>query len=341
MLKKNYENMFLKIIRIVNEYSSIFFTSHKNVDPDGLASLLVLKKAIDYYSRAPSYIVLPEGMNEVSKKIVSELYLKTVFYDPTLITKCSTLSRDNVYVVVDTSSSEQLGVLKNIIVNSDYIVIDHHAVGDLEKDSLLAVVDSSRKASSEIVYMLTKDLYSYSAIDAMLLLAGIIYDTRRFLIADPLTLWIAGELLRVEGVNYRRVLGMLQTEMNFSERIARLKAAQRLRFVRVDDVIIAYSYVGAFEGSSARALIDLGADIAVVASGNDETRVVARAKPGIVRRLGISLGRDVMVKVGEYLRGGGGGHDAAAAASGRGDPVKALEYTVELIVDLVKKALKK
>ncbi len=341
MLKRNYENMFLKIIRIVNEYNSIFFTSHKNVDPDGLASLLVLKKVIDYYSRASSYIVLPEGMNEVSKKIVNDLDLKTVFYDPTLITKCSMRTMDSVYIVVDTSSSEQLGALKNAIVNSNYIVIDHHAAGDLEKNSLLAVVDSTRKASSEIVYMLTKDLYSYSAVDAMLLLAGIIYDTRRFLIADPLTLWIAGELLRIEGVNYRRVLGMLQTEMDFSERIARLKAAQRLRFVRVDNIIIAYSYIGAFEGSSARALLDLGADIAVVASSNDETRVVARAKPSIVRRLGISLGRDIMVKVGEYLRGGGGGHDAAAAASGRGDPIKALEYTVELIVDLVKKALKK
>jgi len=310
----------------------VVITTHRNADPDALASSIVLYNFVNEILKKNVLVVFPEGVNEVSKKIVKEFNLHNLINGPEVLLNTS-INSNFLLIIVDTSSTEQLGPIKNIVNRSNVIIsIDHHVGGNIKDLADYAVLDTTARSTSEIVYKILSETYKFTYIDAMLLLAGIIYDTRRFMIATPSTLTIASHLARVPGVDYRKVINLLQTEMDISERIARLKAAQRLSFKRINDYIIAYSYVSAFEGSAARALLDLGADIAVIGSENDEVRIVARAKPSIVKTLGISLGGEIMPLVGKYLKGSGGGHDAAGAACGKGDLFKALNYTVNLIV---------
>ncbi len=333
--------MLRRMLDTLYNYELVLLTTHRNADPDALASLFFLKNFITLFTHRLSYIVLPEGLSEVSKRIAKELSLHNNLLDSLYIVNTSIIRSYNVlYIVVDTSSSEQLGLIRGYVSRSKYILVDHHRAGDLGENALLSIVDPYCTSTSELVYMLLSDLYRPCSLEATLLLTGILYDTRRFLITSSNTLRVASELIDAGG-DYRRAIRLLQVEIGVSEKIARLKAMQRMNFIRVGDIIIAYSYVGAFESSVARALLDLGADIAIVGSSDKEVvRIVVRGKPEVLKRLGLSLGRDVMVKVGEYLGGGGGGHDAAAAASGCGDLFKALDYTVRLVKEFIESVVK-
>ncbi|WFO76057.1 DHH family phosphoesterase [Desulfurococcaceae archaeon MEX13E-LK6-19] len=338
MNKNSYVSLARRLVREILAANKILITGHKNADPDALAAAYVLRNFIERELGRTVIISFPEGLNEVSKKIVNELGLENI-YDHLIMYKSSISEFFDKVIVVDTSSFEQLGVFKNILSSKNIVVVDHHSGGDMARRSILSIIDTYAKSTSEIIYLLLKDFYKLDSIESMLLLAGIIYDTRRFLLATPRTLEIAGKLVGIEGVNYKAVIEMLQTEMDISERIARLKAAQRLVFRRIGDYIIAYTHVSAFEGSAARAILDLGADVAIVGSSNDETRIVVRMKPKVARELGINIGKDIMPLVGEYLGGGGGGHDAAGAASGKGNLVKALRYTYKLIASFIEKKI--
>ncbi len=338
---KNYlENIVTKLINEIFYSKDIIITSHKNADPDAVSSAIVLSRFIQTITHRKAYIIFPEGVNEVSKKIIKELGLANYVHNPCFLLKTILSHSDPLYIIVDTSNSEQLGILKNHVINSRYILIDHHRPGDLVDWASISFINPCIRSTSELVYNIIHKYYTFEALDAILLLTGILYDTRRFLLASPSTLWVAGDLLRIEGVDYGFVLNLLRVEMDISERIARLKAAQRLNFKRIGKYIIAYTHVGAFESSVARSIIDLGADIAIVASSNKEVRIVARAKQSFYEELGISLGRDIMPKIGEYLKGSGGGHDTAAVASGTGDIGIALEYTVSLITRMIKEKIK-
>lgn len=330
----------MKLVNEIINSSNIIITSHKNADPDSVSSAIVLSRFIQTITHKRPYIVFPEGYNEVSKKIVKELDLFNYIYDHDFLLKTFLGHSDPLYIVVDASNSGQLGILKDLVLNSRYILIDHHRPGDLVYNATISLVDPLVRSTSELIYSVIRRYYVFDALDAILLLAGIVYDTRRFLLASSNTFLVAGDLLRIKGVDYDFILDMLRVEMDISERIARLKAVQRLGFKKVDKYIIAYTYVGAFESSVARSIIDLGADVSIVASSNKELRIVARARKRFYKDLGISLGVDVMPKVGEYIGGSGGGHDTAAAASGTGDIDKVLEYTVLLITKLIKERVK-
>jgi len=339
-LKNCLENIVIKLVNEIIYSRNIVITSHRNADPDAVSSAIVLSRFIRTITHKKPYIIFPEGINEVSKKIIKELNLSNYVYDLDFLLKTILRHSDPLYIIVDTSNSGQLGILKDLVLNSEYILIDHHRPGDLLDGAIISFINPHIRSTSELVYNIIYRYYTFEALDAVLLLVGILYDTRRFLLASPNTLWVAGDLLKIEGVDYRLVLDLLHVEMDISERIARLKAAQRLNFKRIGKYIIAYTHVGAFESSVARSIIDLGADIAIVASSNKEVRIVARAKQSFYEELGISLGRDIMPKIGEFLRGSGGGHDTAAVASGTGDIGIALEYTVSLITRMIKEKIK-
>ena len=123
--------------------------------------------------------------------------------------------------------------------------------------------------------------------------------------------------------------------MDLSEKISQLKGAQRLKYHRVDQFIIATSFGSAFEASVSKSLIQMGADIAFVGSQRgDQFRISARASPRVVE-IGIHLGK-LLEGIGKETSNGGGGHPAAAGLSGKGD----VKHMLDFCVSRSRKALK-
>ena len=306
----------------------IVVTAHRNADPDAYASARAVRDALvklGYDAR----LVLPEGMSQPTKRLVKEV----LGVEPAEA-EDEPPEESAMAVVLDTASPEQLGSLADFALKVILVVIDHHDANKLVEYATLALHDSGARATSEIVYMLVERVLGVELDERVrtLLLAGIVYDTRHFVMSTPRVLRVAADLMD-SGASLDKALKALQSPpMDVSERIARLKAAQRLHLYRAGDYLIAVTHVGAFESSVARALLDLGADVAIVVSEHgSEVRVIGRAKRSIVEGLQLNLGRDVMEPLGKMLGGSGGGHAQAAGAAVKASLERALDAVTEVL----------
>lgn len=327
-------NLIDRFIKEVNPRSLLLVT-HINADPDALASVLLLYK---YFSKFPSiqtYPFFPEGPSKLSRKI-----LKTLMLDFEFPARLS-IDPDSI-VVLDTPSSTQLGEVRDLALklSSCGLLIDHHVTkGDLTEKMRYVYIDYSLACTIPITELiLTKDGSIPSQL-ATLALTGILYDTGRFSRADSRTLRLVASLIE-NGGDYSKALTLLREEPDLSERMACLKAASRAIIVKVGNLVVVGSWVSSHEAAVARSMIRLGADIVVVAGGKRSAlRLSFRSTPRFYRETGISLGRDIMPLLEDVLEGEGGGHHTSAGFNGKGDPQKALQAALRLIISEVSKRM--
>jgi nanoRNase/pAp phosphatase (c-di-AMP/oligoRNAs hydrolase) len=120
--------------------------------------------------------------------------------------------------------------------------------------------------------------------------------------------------------------------MDSSERVARLKASKRIKLIRVNDWLLAFSNVSAYQASAARALISVGAHVAVVAGQKEEKlQISLRATQDFHEKTRVHLGRDIAKPLGEYLHGMGGGHAVSAGVNGEGEVEASLKRCARLL----------
>jgi len=322
-----------EVCKLISSSKSIAIVTHKNADPDAFFSAYAILKLVEKLCEAKADLYFPESISAATKRVVEYFSLKIDYLSKGIKDK-----EYDLIFIVDTGSPEQLGEYVELISknNIKIVLIDHHFTHDFFLKRAILYVDSNAKSTAELVYQLYKECGVHISKDvAQYLLVAILYDTRQFSIARPLTFKVAGELLEIVG-EYRSLAGIIKAPMDVSEKIARLKASMRMDLYKAGDYLIAVTNVGAYEASAARAILDLGADMAFVISENDTVRISARAKQNIIKRLGIHLGRDVMVKLGELMGGTGGGHDAAAGAEGKNVTI---DYAKGLVVKVLSEIL--
>ncbi|MCE4627677.1 MAG: DHHA1 domain-containing protein [Desulfurococcales archaeon] len=279
-----------------------------------------------------SVVVAPEGVSRASKRILEELGVSGVFagvvdrsLEPAML------------VVVDTANPAQLSPYEWLLEQAiEVVVIDHHMEGTIRDIADTALVIPEAASTSEIVAFSGSLLrIPFSPVTASALLAGILFDTRNLRITGPFTAEALGYLLDM-GADQGLVARVAREtrERDTSERIALLKAMSRLRFARAcRDILIAVTHVGSFESSVARALLDIGADVAVVAKDTREgVRVSVRTSPR-AEGAGITA-LDIARYIGEKLGGEAGGHPSAAGVSIRSQTLTAEEVAGRLAVSL-------
>lgn len=297
------------------------YVVHGNADPDALGSAFALSSTF----KGP--IIAPGGLDRASKVVAAKLSIEVQEdFDEVNIDRV---------VILDTSGPEQLGKLKYLGEDEHAIVIDHHTKNSSWKSKTYHC-DDKKKSCCEIVYEILKSSgIKPSRNAALALLSGMITDTGHFRYGNAATLETFAEILREHEIDMHEAMGMIEGEIDLSERISQLKGAQRLRFVRMEKYIIATSFGSAFEASVGKSLISLGADIAFVGSQRGaHFRISARASQDVVD-LGIHLGK-LLEGVGRETSNGGGGHPGAAGLSGQGD----VKRILDLCVHRARKALK-
>ena len=262
-------------------------------------------------------LAAPAGVSAAGRRLLLKLDAALIaFPDP---------ARFGRVVVVDTSTRVQLGALGERL--KDFIVVDHHAYGDLAGDAAL-LVHAPRASCAEVVLaLLEKTGRPIDATSAYGLLAGLVADTARFRFGDAASLAAAARLAALHGLSVPAVLETLDADeededpRDVPRRHAKLVAAQRADVALVRGLVVARTRVSSFEAAAALGLVRLGADLALAAAERREgTRVSARASPALVAR-GAHLGRaanraaralGAAALPGEGARFGGGGHEAAA-----------------------------
>jgi len=319
-----------EITRILDELDAklVVLLCHHNADPDAICSayafahlLKILKPKIQVEIGAA------QGISRLSKNLLKHLPIELKIQPG--VEKADTI------VLLDTNTIQQLNGLAEKVKTSKapIIVIDHHAAHpETEQVAKICITNEEVSSTCEIVYNFFKQIGVKPAEnESKALFLGIAFDTRHFVLANSSTLKTVAELIDA-GVNAQEALSLLSLPMDFSERVARLKACRRTKLFKVREWIIALSHVSAYQASAARAIIDLGAHVAVVAGQKDENiEISLRCTQDFHHTTGIHLGKDIAKPLGEYLHGMGGGHATAAGVNGVGDIETGLKRCLRLL----------
>jgi nanoRNase/pAp phosphatase (c-di-AMP/oligoRNAs hydrolase) len=289
---------------------------HHNADPDAICSAYAFSSLLK--QSLPSLEVeigAANGISRLSKHITKHL--------PVDVKTQPNIDKAQAIILLDTNTIQQLDNLATAVKNTNapVIVIDHHASHpETEQLAKICVTNESASSTCEIVL----DFYKQANLkpgpnEAKALFLGIAFDTRHFVLASSTTLKNIAELIDA-GVNAQENLAQLSLPMDFSERVARLKACRRTRLFKLDKWIIALSHVSAYQASAARALVELGAHVGAVAGEKNTTiEISLRSSLEFYNQTQVHLGRDIAKPLGEYLHGMGGGHSTAAGVNGQGD----------------------
>ena len=302
---------------------------HRNGDPDALGSAVALASVF------PGMVISTSGGLNLAAKNIS------AHYDPGATVAIADHTAEDIEefdlaVILDTSNPALLEHMPPI----PKVVIDHHAYNpawDQREDVLHYHSDPGKRSCAEIIYhLLRRTGYPIPPLAITMLLAGILTDTGHLTFAAPETLITMAEILGQSEVSLEEVHNALNTRNeNYSKRIAKLKAAQRLKLEEHRGVLITSSEVNAFEGDAARALLQLGGDVAFVASTRkEEYRISGRANPSLVKR-GVHLGT-FLGELGAGVNGEGGGHAGAAGLNGTGDAAEVLHLCCERFKEVIR-----
>ena len=283
---------------------------HHNADPDAVCSAFAFGELLRKINPAMEYQLFSHGLNISTKRIVKDFQID-INVDLPILTDTETIN-----LTMDCSNLTQVGKFKDWVESSGYelAMIDHHEAGGLLELATYNFHDSTSPSTCILIakgYAMMN--INPSADVATLLISGHLYDSRRFIHGvNSTSLRVIADLIDMGG-NYKLANEFLQNKMGLGEKIARLKACQRVWYKIVNKVIIATSNVGAFESSAARSLLSIGADIVfVIARKENEIRGSARSHGDDA----INVGRVLTQLSEEFSRDGvkasGGGHKNAA-----------------------------
>ena len=282
----------------------VLYLCHKNADPDALGAAFALQEAFG------GDLGAVEGVSRTGASLLEAIGAEILIDPP--------VEEYDLVVVVDTAVGLQVGGIRL----KDYAVIDHHREGDLLEGAAFHL-QRPADSTAEIVWeILARSGIVPSREAALALLVGIITDTGRFKHAQASSFRTVAEILERAELDYSEALEVLsRVPTDTSRRIAALRAASRAEIEWTEDWIVVSSEVGAFEGSSAMTLVEIGADVALVGGVHgDLCRISGRA-----RRSAVLAGLDlsaILGDLGEASGGGGGGHRGAAALEAPGGKPK-------------------
>ncbi len=307
---------------------SFLLLCHHNADPDSLGSAIAFAIYLKSLGVENVRIGVAQSVSSYAKRILT--------FSPVPVER-DPIVKEDVILIFDTSSLEQLEPIE-IPKGKTIVVIDHHVEKEEPIRADVAVVDSSRTSTAEIVWELFKYLGFYDEAAVRALLAGIVTDTANFRFANSKTFKAVSEMLErfplQMGEIFQLVAPVSDENTDQAKRIALLKACQRLEIRKFRGYIIAVSRVSAYESLACKTFLQLGADIAIVGSEKKGVRISARAKESLVKK-GLHLGR-IMEKVGQVIEGSGGGHAGAAGANGK----KNLDGAIKVILKEIERFLR-
>lgn len=284
------------------------FLSHQNADPDAVGCLFFLQR------RYHGDIALPNQPDRKGKPLAE--YLGLDYMLPPFEMNYEQ------YVVVDTPNPGQLDPIEVPLDRT--VIIDHHPNNGWDTQ----VYNEGRTSCAEMIY----DMFSPDDLtkeEGVALVAGILTDTSGLSRGTRETFLTLSSIMEATDVSISEVHSIISSKRTYSERICRLKGAERSAHVREKGFLIAYTYVNSFESSVAEMLLRAGADISFSGSQrDDEFLISARVLNDAVEK-GIDMGELFHETANEHPNISGGGHPGAAVLKGKGDVNEYMDILVQ------------
>ncbi len=325
------------MLKLIKQAKNIIITSHQNSDIDAVLSCYVMKRLINKVNPYAEVDIVTSKINMPAKKVLEKLNILST------IKEADYVPEYDLCIFIDVNNPLHLGPLGDKIrPDKPIVIIDHHKPSvNMPLNALVSIIDDQAVATAEVVCDIIQEIcVKPSKEEALCLLLGILSDSRRLLIGTVKTSRDITFLLSC-GASLSEAVSILYMPLSYSEKIARLKASQRATIFSLGQWIIAMSNVGSYEASAARALVDLGADIAAVCNDLDEgSRLCVRASEEFIRTTNIHLGEE-LEKMGLIMSGSGGGHASAACVSVPRQCNDVLKGFLEMMSNRLKQPLRK
>lgn len=313
---------------------NLLITSHDLVDLDGFISGLSLKFFFENFFVTQKIDLIFSRLSKRVKTFLKNFTQKFPDFSFSFQTSKEFLNAD-IIIIVDSNNLDQIRIFDNLDLQIPFIFIDHHLY--LQKNytnniSSLNLIFDNYSSTSEIVLKLFEDYnveipipYKY------LLISAILTDSGFLKYGNTRTINNLYNILQNQ-LEIQDVLPLLERDKELSEKIARIKALQRVKLIRVNDWLIGISHLSSFSASAASLLTKIGFDIGIVVSEEkSEYRITTRAKKYICLQTGLHLGKIIS----EIDNVNGGGHEGAASLNGKID----LDKILNQLIDKIKETL--
>jgi phosphoesterase RecJ-like protein len=312
---------FLSYLR--NLRGKIILILHPQADPDAVGAALGIQHLITEENKDLEVLVYNPKISILSQRLLDLLNIE--------LPSTNKIPQSTPIVFLDYSPVE----FNFPQSESEISIIDHHVNQKLPYELLFDFRDDQYNSTTEIIanlYKLCDIPLNEGIVKAML--AGIVFDTRRFLYTNDQLFEIVTFLLRDFPEAYTEILPLFTNSRSKAEKIACIKAAQRMKRFMLNDIQILISHVSSFEAAAARSLIFLGGDVVfVIATHADHSRLSIRSSRSFLRITKISLGKDLIPALITEFGGNGGGHDGAAGYN-TNNKIKLKEFQVFILSTL-------
>jgi nanoRNase/pAp phosphatase (c-di-AMP/oligoRNAs hydrolase) len=313
---------------------NLLITSHDLVDLDGFISGLALKFFFENFFPNQDIDLIFSKLSKHTKNYLKKFSQKFPDFNFSFqINK--EFSNVDVIIIVDSNNLDQIKLFNKSDLNIPYIFIDHHF--NLHKNypgniSSLNMIFDNYSSTSEMVLELFDDCnielpipYKY------LLVSAILTDSGFLKYGNTGTIKSLNHILQ-DQLEIQDVIPLLEREIDISEKIARIKALQRVKLIRINNWLIGISHLSSFSASAASTLTKVGFDIGIVVSEDkSDYRITTRAKKQVCLKTGLHLGK-IINKINNV---NGGGHDGAATFNGKND----VEESLNQLIDKIKETL--
>ncbi|MDR0691373.1 MAG: DHH family phosphoesterase [Streptococcaceae bacterium] len=318
---------------VVQETEEIYVMGHHFPDMDALASSIGVAYIAHLYN-VPVYVILDkkqlipdvercleeiEQMPELSKLIISPQ-------------KAISQHKENSLLVMVDHSNPLLSINTELYeVFKKIVVIDHHRRGaEFPDNPLLSYIETAASSVCELVTELIQYQSSVrgerlSRLEATLLLAGIIVDTRSFMIHTTSRTFDVASYLRTLGADSEKVQALFANDLSVYLKISGI--VENSKFVR-EDIVVAVGEEGeVYDGVT----IAKAADTLLSMTGIKASFVISRREDEIISISARSKGKINVQLIMEKM--GGGGHFDNAAAQFIGVTLQEVEGRLFKLID--------
>ncbi|MCX8163342.1 MAG: DHH family phosphoesterase [Candidatus Micrarchaeota archaeon] len=271
-------------------------TFHSLADLDCCASAI----AIQEFLGKNSIIAMQDSVQSEVKNIIRNYYSSFLKFS-----KAKKLYPNAKIIVLDCNEKN---LLLNNVQKADFL-IDHHALSNNSIKAENSFVCPEASSTAELVAKIVQPSKEVAA----LLVLAIVSDSAKLIHANYETFYTLYKLLKENNLNFEEVCQPLYSPLSAKIRMEILKALPNIELSTKSGYIVATGLSPSHPSLVAEALIKIGADVAFVASIQNNCVISARMHKRNLFAAQLPL---IMKKVAKVLGGEGGGHPLAAAASG-------------------------
>jgi c-di-AMP phosphodiesterase-like protein len=315
---------------LMKESDKVVIMGHRFPDMDSVGAAIGVLKAVQVVGKE-GYIVL-EGVNPSIEKLMETISqderLNRWFITPDQAMQIMTPR--TLAVVVDTHKASMVAEPKLLQQTHRIVIVDHHRRSeDFIQDATLVYMEPYASSTCELVTELLQyinDKLTMEALEATVLLAGIVVDTKSFSLRTGARTFEAASFLRRNGADSTLILQLMKEDLDsYIEKAEIIKHTQTL----YDHVALAVAEPGR---KYSQLMIAQVADTLLNMTEIMASFVISERPDGLIGISARSLG-DMNVQV-IMERLGGGGHLTNAATQLEGSIEEASRRLTQVLEEI-------